>query len=208
MMRFIGIVVGVFVVAVLLCGAATVYGRTRTDPDMPHFQNCEGLPCMFGVQPGYTTWLDARADLAALNPREMSRARIILRADNGDWIEMYPSMDHVSVGSISYFPPRNRIVPVAWVIARYGAPCSVTVYRYSDIVTLRYPFLLANVLVPEDEFHHHTPINTLYFTDPAYKSNIQRDVCVDNITDGAANRRWLGFTSISSYLRSPIYRGR
>ncbi len=187
---------------------AMVAGQTRAADDLRarQFYWCGTSPCVMGITPGNTDWHEAQTTLARQQHSYVQPKSIVFPLQPEGEASFFISVDGVSVGR-TYLSFRQP-VSVGWLMARYGSPCGLTFYLYSDTITLRYPFLLANINLPDGHLHPHMPVHNIQFSDPHFMMKAQPDVCVDNITDGARNRRWLGFADRWYYLlQAPLKNG-
>jgi hypothetical protein len=163
--------------------------------------DCDGVPCVYGVMAGRTSWQAAQVSFAQLENTVLEEQAIALRAAEVGHIDLFISVDKVNVGRISVRP--EEVITAGWLIQHYGVPCGITIYRFSDIITLRYPTLLANIRMTGAPFAATIPVELLQILDPAFKPKYQPDMCIDNITDGARNFRWGGFSSARFYYGHP-----
>lgn len=186
----------------LLCVAAIAAGREARAaaqgaiPDM-----CDGLPCLMGLVPGRTPWVDARNSLAALNANSPESRQIVIPVGERGEVTLYPSVDRVSVGRINIrFGPELHL-PAGWIVERFGLPCGISIYYDPQMITLRYPFLLANVRFAQSHFDIQASVISVQFSDPAFQPSSQLDPCRDNVTDWkVSNRGWQGFASVGRYI--------
>lgn len=186
-----------------LCGIAIAVGHLNVSAmPGPEFGHCDGRPCLVNMSPGVTSWMDAHAAFRRLPNAEISGKRIVIPFFPGVKVEFYPSLDEITVGRAYIILAKDRPLPAGWVILRYGPPCGVSIYfRTGPLMTLRYPFLLANIDLSDKAFTPHAPLTSLQFKDPAFESRIQPDLCVDNVSsDSTINRRWQGFITPEKYL--------
>lgn len=192
---------------VVLCAAAIVYGRVYAAPDdarVDGFRRCDGIPCLMGVTPGVTRWDEAHMLLASAQVINLSDKRIMFAIDGESSAEIYPSVDGVNVGRMYVHFSQEKPLAAGWLVQRYGTPCGVSIYYNfrQRSITLRYPFMLANILMTDDHLDSRAPVTNIQFADPAFKSETQPNPCIDNITSGGtANRSWQGFTTLREYLR-------
>lgn len=174
---------GVFL---LVVGARTL-GQQMTRPVHPlvaDLRLCNDGPCAGGVAPGLTEWE------AAFDPHSK---RVALNIGRDVQAVFFPSVDGQHVGRAYVdFPPESRMA-VGWLVAWYGEPCGISYYPRADQFVVRYPHTLVN-LSTRDALSAHTPVVQIQWADPAYTSEMQPDICIDNITDGVYNRAWRGFT--------------
>jgi hypothetical protein len=162
------------------------------------FDACDGTPCIMGITPGQTRWSTAQTELT--QARLVSAKALSLGVYVGVEIDMYQSADGESVGpiNINFDDP----MPIGWILLRYGEPCGISLYPQMNLVTLRYPFMLANVPLDANWIHPDLTVTSMQFKDPAGQLFAQPDICVDNITDGVRNRDWLGFAPVWHYLKT------
>jgi hypothetical protein len=191
----------------MLCAAAIVYGRAYAAPDDNRAVDlalCHGMPCLDGITPGHTSWTEAQTIFAEVEGSQLLERRIVFHLERDASAELYPSVDGVNVGRMYVTFSDEHPLAAGWLVQRYGRPCGVSLYYNfrQRSVTLRYPFLLANILMEDNRIHSHAPITNIQFSDPAFKSETQPNPCIDNITTGGtANRSWEGFTTLNEYLR-------
>jgi hypothetical protein len=171
------------------------------DPRALHFALCDGRPCALDMLPGTTSWADA-AQLLSRYPIDGFDDKHVYTSLSGVSIESYISIDAMSVGRIYLSFPREMPLSAGWVIQRFGVPCGVSLYGSGDLMTLRYPLLLANVRVVDGAFSMDAPVTTIHLSDPHFDFERQPDPCIDNITTRQMlNTHWQGFTPLSVYWR-------
>jgi hypothetical protein len=153
---------------------------------LPHL--CAGWPCVEQVAVGQTRWGDA---INLTNTQPITRRFIEIGMGEGNTARFYPSIDAVHVGR-GYM---HTATPAGYVLLWYGEPCAISYYPASRLLVMRYPHTLVNIQLGQANFTPRTPINMFTWQDPAYQSEMQPDICVDNITDGVVNTPWRGFTS-------------
>lgn len=160
--------------------------------------SCDGSPCVIDLVPGSSPWTKIQPALQGFQGDFLDR-QISITWPLSTEVSFYRSVDKLSLGRIQI----NYRIPfsVGWLIIRYGKPCGITIYHSVGMITIRYPFLLANVNFQTNVFNPNMAITTIQYNDPHYISKAQPNICVDNITDGARNRSWRGFAPIWFYLR-------
>jgi hypothetical protein len=167
---------------------------------------CGGVPCYqageISIVPGLTPWSDAHLLLPKVNGSY--EKRIVLHGVAQSEISLYPSINGFTVGRIYIDLPAGSYLPAGLIVARYGAPCGLSFYYDQKLLTLRYPFLLVNVQSTGKRLDLAMPVSNVQYSDPAYHSKEQPDLCIDNITTwNMSNQRWQGFTAIARYVRHP-----
>jgi hypothetical protein len=184
----------------LIILVTTAYSRavpTSMEDPASSFDACDGTPCVMGITPGLTRWSAAQTqftDAGIISAKALNLGDAI-----GVDIDMYQSADGESVGPISM--NFDDPMPIGWILLRYGTPCGVSLYPQMNLITLRYPFMLANVPLNTNHIAPELGVSSMQFKDPAGQLFAQPDICVDNITDGAQNREWLGFAPVWHYLK-------
>lgn len=191
---------GVLCLLALLVGWVSAAGEPAIG-----LANCGGTPCVYGIAPGHVGWGEAQQGLlqrARQFSQFISQPKSItaVNAKRGT-AALYISVDLTNVGRISLTPEGE--ITAGWLLAHFGQPCGITIYRYNNIITLRYPTLLANVDAATHRITASTPLQHIQVLDPAFKSDYQRNVCIDNVTDGARNYRWAGFARARYYAAHP-----
>jgi hypothetical protein len=204
MRRLVGLLFGFCVLHGMVLVAAIVYGRGTPLPEAVRalgFDRCGDVPCFMEILPGQTPWLDVQVTLARRPGSNVWDKRILVKSSVGSEAALYPSINGVTIGRIYITPSRDTPLPAGWIVERFGLPCGVSVYYETGIMTLRYPFLLANVRIADNYLHLYAPIMQLQLTNPSFISTTQPNQCVDNITGWKMeNRTWQGFASIRHYL--------
>lgn len=190
--------------SMLLLGvsAALVWGQSHAVPEDPRaagLDHCEGIPCLLGIIPGTTAWPQSSETYAALRFTDFTPKRLVVELAPGATAEMYRSINPAAIGPI--YLRLKQPLAVGWLLARYGQPCGITFYPRQGLMTIRYPFLLANALLQGDRLHLRLPIVSITYADPAMPSGIQTNLCVDNVTDGARNRQWRGVAPVWAYMK-------
>jgi hypothetical protein len=155
---------------------------------------CGGRPCILGLVPGETRWDTTEAAL------QVGSARTIYRkTEPAGEFGFFPSVDSVSLGRVSI--TLDEPMQAGWIIQRFGPPCGVSLYWEMQIVTLRYPALLANVQMIGDGLHLDDPVTSIHFSDPHFIMERQPDLCMDNVSPHAVfNTVWRGFAPFRRYL--------
>jgi hypothetical protein len=193
--------------AVLATLCTLTLGLARAVPgnqsELP-FDLCNGIPCVMGVSPGVTMWLYAQQRLSTMPDSQVLPKEIVLFVKHTATAVIYPSINRKAVGRIYINFSTDRAPLVGWIVQRYGFPCGVSVYFDSHLLTLRYPALLVNVRLTHEWLSTATPISSIHFADPNFRSATQPDLCVDNVTSGGMiNRPWYGFSSLRFYRDHP-----
>lgn len=185
-----------------LCILAMWVGRTFAAPAdawMADMDYCEDRPCLLGVIPGTTLWSTAQVDLAGLPDGSVSGRRITVLVDADTEVQLFPSVNGVTVGRI--YVNLDRALDAGWIVQRFGKPCGVSIYFEARMVTLRYPFLLANIALEDERLQTDMPVSFIQFADPDFRLKKQPDLCVDTVTTRQVlNAPWRGFTSIQRYI--------
>ncbi len=186
-----------------LCCAAMGYGRgvlLPADMRVAGFAACEGKPCLLGIIPGETEWIQAHTVFKGSAASASDKQIIVPLYPDGE-AEFYVSVNTHTVGRI--YVRFDRPVSVAWIIQRFGRPCGVSIYAAAGMLTVRYPNLLANVEFTEDRFDPDLPVTRVEFSDPAFRLKVQPDLCVDSVTSRqAVNSPWRGFAPLRQYTAS------
>ncbi len=175
-----------------LCLLAVSTGRiTRLHPT-PHLTTrphlCAGQPCIERITVGQTRWDDA---ITLTGTQPITARKVEVSMGEGATARFFPSIDTVHVGR-GYM---HTATPAGYILVWYGEPCAVSYYPNPRLLVLRYPHTLINIQLSDAAFSPHTPVAMISWQDPAYESEMQPDICVDNITDGVVNTPWYGFTS-------------
>ncbi|MDZ4763961.1 MAG: hypothetical protein SGI73_05360 [Chloroflexota bacterium] len=162
---------------------------------------CDETLCLLNIVPGKTTWTAAQQHLASQPGGEIGARHIIIQATSGGEIGFYPSMDTEFVGRIygSYAPVRS--IAIGWIIQAIGVPCGVSYYwrTRTNLLTLRYPLMVVNLQLHDDQFTPYSLIDSIQLNDPAFDLRTQPDPCVDNISNGVNNSNWRGFFGVVRY---------
>jgi hypothetical protein len=185
-----------------LCILAMWFGRTfaePTDARVADMDYCEGSPCLLGVIPGITLWTTAQIDLSGLPDGSVSARRIIIPVDENTEVQLFPSVNGITVGRI--YINLDRPLDAGWLVQRFGKPCGVSIYFEAHMVTLRYPFMLANIELEDERLQTDMPVSFIQFADPDFRLKKQPDLCVDTVTTRQVlNAPWGGFRSIRQYV--------
>lgn len=184
----------------ILLWGAVAYGREFARPEDVRADSitaCDELPCVLGLIPGRTLWHEAQTHLARWDAA-VSLKTIQVTVNPRAEASFYQSVNGVALGRIAL--RFDQPLSVGWLVSHYGQPCGITIYHTTRTATLRYAFLLANIRLDHDQVGAHTPILSIHFTDPAFKSTQQPNLCVDNITNGAQNYHWKGFAPLWFYI--------
>jgi len=186
----------------LVSGAALAAGRAFRPPEDNRallLAWCESAPCIMDIIPGQTQWAATTGQISRLPDTRLFPKQIVVRLESAA-LEFYPSINRGAVGRIFLHFPQDHQLDAGWVIQRFGEPCGVSLYPSLNQVTLRYRFLLANVQVEHDRLQPQSAVSQIVLTDPHFRSDIQPDPCVDNITNHQMlNSFWKGFSTIGYY---------
>ncbi|MCL4248587.1 MAG: hypothetical protein KJ065_10620 [Anaerolineae bacterium] len=186
----------------LASGAALSAGRALRLPEDSRVRLiawCETSPCVMDIVPGETGWIRTQGQLDDLPDRVLFPRQIIVRLEHID-LEFYPSVNGESVGRIFLHFPQNHHFDAGWIVQRFGEPCGVSIYPASDQMTLRFPFLLANVNVDDDRLRPQSAVSMISLQDPHFRFEAQPDPCIDNITSRQMlNSLWKGFSTVGYY---------
>jgi hypothetical protein len=189
---------GLCAVLALLAGRAL---GMPGDARVQQMQVCAGQPCLMGIAPGVTTWEAAQARLHE-QVQAQAEARRLTFDIASTRVETYVSVNRRTVGRI-YLLPQGQPLSAGWIIQRYGVPCGVSIYYGADIVTLRYPQLLANIRAAGGTFDPDSPVTAVRYSDPHFLFDSQPNPCIDNITSRQTiNTGWHGFVPFTRYLRA------
>jgi hypothetical protein len=152
---------------------------------------CDGQPCIMDVTVGSTVWRDVPAVLGDV-PYEWGERRVHISVSPAMSVVFFRSVDgeHVGRGRLAVDGAR---LPVGWVLVWYGEPCGLSYYPRTSSLVVRYPHSLVNIALRGQGFSPHTAIHDIRWQDPAFESDMQPDLCIDNITDGVVNSQWRGF---------------
>lgn len=183
----------------LLSLGAGLLGQTLLPDDTraASLQTCDGAACALGITPGSTLWETAYKRFTSADGKLSAKSIIVPMRPRAE-AALYVSVNRVHVGRISlaFIEP----LEMGWVLARYGAPCGVSIYQNAQMLTLRYPFLLANVKLNGERLDSRLPVTSIQYQDPAFEMAIQPNICVDPVTDLAVNTAWRGFAPLWRYL--------
>ncbi|MDX2161011.1 MAG: hypothetical protein SF162_06765 [bacterium] len=178
----------------LFAGALIVMGGARAamPPDTvarAGFSQCSA-PCLLTILPGETVWTavaDGGDDATFTLPPSGT-------------ISLYRSADGVKVGRMFAFLPPG--IAFGWVTTYFGEPCGVSLYPRAELVTVRYPTVLANLSVESRQFTSFSPVISLQFIDPAGAGDVLREHCADHVTGyGVFNSQWHGISRLRDLLR-------
>jgi hypothetical protein len=168
--------------------------RPPEDARAAALARCDDRPCVLGLVPGASRWEDVRQLLEESDARTLYR-RVEPPAELG----FFPSVDKVSLGQVSI--NLQQPMQAGWVIQRFGAPCGVSIYWEMNIVTLRYPALLANISMIGNGLHLTDPVTSIHLSDPHFHMERQPDLCIDSLSPHAVhNTVWMGFAPYRRYL--------
>ncbi|MCA9902485.1 MAG: hypothetical protein KC547_01400 [Anaerolineae bacterium] len=203
-MRTFGLRLSITLVLILalVSGAALAAGRVLRPPEDGRaalIAWCEMSPCVMDIVPGETDWTRTQGQLDDLPDRVLLPRQIVVRQDFIA-LEFYPSVNGESVGRIFLHFPQNHHFDAGWIVQRFGEPCGVSIYPASGQITLRYPFLLANVDVDDNRLRPQSAVSMISLQDPHFRFEVQPDPCIDNITSRQMlNSPWKGFSTITYY---------
>ena len=199
MRRFFGLSLLLLAGMTLVCLAVSGLGHALATQSELGVGICDGQPCVQGVIPGKTAWQTAQARLSQKHGARIEDKSIRFTSTANAQTDLYISVDLTNVGRIAISPSGD--LTLGWLIAQYGVPCGITIYRYSNTITIRYPALLANIEPDAQLLRVRFPLKQVLILDPAFSPVFQPNMCVDNMTDGARNYRWAGFATPRYYIQ-------
>jgi hypothetical protein len=168
-------------------------GNEPSDARVAALALCGDQPCIWGLVPGQTEWASAQQSLAGAGARTIYR-----QIEPAGEFGFFPSVDRISLGRVSI--TLAEPMQAGWIVQRFGAPCGVSIYWEMDIVTLRYPALLANVGLTGDGLHLSDPVTSIHLADPHFHLDRQPDLCLDSHSPHAVyNTVWMGFAPYRRY---------
>lgn len=168
--------------------------RLPEDARASALARCADRPCVLGLVPGETPWVDVAQALDVADTRTIYR-----RVEPAGELGFFMSVDRVSLGQVSI--TLEQPMQAAWIIQRFGAPCGVSIYWAMNIVTLRYPTLLANLQMIGSGLHLDDPVTSIHLSDPNFRMERQPDLCIDSVSPHAVhNTTWMGFAPFRRYL--------
>jgi hypothetical protein len=192
----------------LLCLLAMLWGRLYSDQpaEVAVFDpaQCDGVPCVFGLQPGVSSWRDAESVFEQLEDYQRFSGYVVIPLAQRSEIAIFRSVDKLSVGRINVSLPSHTKLSAGWLVRHHGEPCGVTLYNGARMITLRYPYLLANIYMDGDPMFNArltptAPVLNFMITDPKFTG--LPNLCQDRVTSrDAVNRAWYGFASLRHYL--------
>jgi hypothetical protein len=204
MKRFVVRLIGLWLMLAGGLFAVIVVGRVAPLPASIQaigFDRCGEAPCFMHILPGYTPWRDTHMAMAKRPDSNVWDKRIIVKSTVGSEAALYPSFSGETIGRVYITPSRYTPLSVGWIVQRYGPPCGVSVYYETGIMTLRYPFLLANIRLVDNYLDLNAPVAQLQLTDPVFFSKLRPNPCVENVTGWKMEiRTWQGFASVRHYL--------
>ena len=116
-------------------------------------------------------------------------------------IAVFRSIDKISVGRINISLPENTAISVGWIIAQYGQPYGITLYARSQMITLRYPFMVVNTMMEDWRVVANATVMSFFIHDPHFQLKVYTNPCIDRMSSrDAVNRAWRGFTNVYIYL--------
>ncbi len=187
-------------VLVLVGASLLMTSLGRLNPYPGHFLGsnlglCNGRPCMMGLTLGETPWQDISVKLTEALDYHLEDQQMYIPIKGSTSMNFFQSVDgeHVGRGAL-YLRSEDETLPIGWIVTWYGDPCGLSYYPRSNNLVVRYPHTLINMRMgTERKFTPYTSARSIHWQDEAYKSEIQPDICVDNITAGAINSAWRGF---------------
>ncbi len=183
-----------------LCAVSITYGGIIGLPTALRdigFSNCQ-TPCFMDIEPGVTLWETARANLEARGVAVETNVASLNFGTRNDSAFMV-SADGTHAGAIYVFLPPDRF-SVGWLLELYGQPCGASIYPRTQVITLRYPAMIANLAMTAP-FNANTSVTTLLFADLASPHGVIWSQCRDDITIRVINVHWRGFVPLQRLSR-------
>jgi hypothetical protein len=173
----------------LLTGATIALIGVYREPERNiEMSRCAGTPCWNAIVPGKTGWADALTIISAHSDPTAGQ------------VTGFPSDDGQSVASLLLTRPTLRL---GEVIALYGKPQCVDIFRQVDTMTLHYTLLHVLTRFQNDHLSPDSPILSLVL---GALPGTESDAPVCDGPHSAetdlhmARRRWLGYASLQIYL--------
>src|SRR5258708_36498805 len=181
------ITLGLALTITLICMAVVASSRTHVLPnenwDMG-LMRCAGEPCFLEITPGKTTWVAAVAALG----NDSKYAKVVL----------VPSENGNSVDSIFIEPLVEQPITVGEIVALYGTPSCVDIYRQSSTVELNYRLLHVLTQFTDNQIRPDAYVTFIVMENPSvYPTQCDS---IDGYKRQAIRRFWQGFASEQYYL--------
>jgi hypothetical protein len=194
--RFLRNVLIVWMLMLVLCSGALIYGRASNQPNELQelgFGTCDGDPCFMGIVPGKTSWEDADILLKRFNPSiqqegwaeyDERHLHVILR-------EAKNYVDMLDLSPIEY--SHSFGITLQMLIQNMGVPCAVSYSTRGSIgPALYYPSFWVVVISNQDRIRPLDAIEEIYVAHSEESIGCKQ-------TRASPRKPWLGFTLLSRY---------
>jgi hypothetical protein len=186
--------------AAVVC--ALVVGSARPQPmrnPIEGLEQCIGLPCYWGVVPGYTDWDDILAQFAGRVIKKTENEITALAGNTTQTTVYFWRVENTSTVSSFEIQFYNAGPRLGDIVAAYGAPCFVAQPQANlSIVGVAYPYMIAFASVDLESSYgkfvnSRSSVNRLWITSsPVYQMS-------KGWEGGWSALPWLGFTTLRHY---------
>jgi hypothetical protein len=187
--------------AILACMGVIAYSSTYPATDgisQLGLMRCGELPCFRGIEPGRTSWADA---VAAFN----GQSSIRIDGFAGNFV-LFPSKNGASLGAIFIRLPLDQLITIGELIAFYGTPSCVHIFRQSHTLILHYPSLHVLTQFVDHRISASTSIKFILIGEPVTLLDQHQTQCdptrFDSNQGQVSRRAWRGFASARSYFEA------
>ncbi|HVU14404.1 MAG TPA: hypothetical protein VHD90_24165 [Phototrophicaceae bacterium] len=196
MKRLSGLAFSISLLLTMICTVVVVSSGTL--PESEHrpavgLMRCGDLPCYQTITPGETSW---RSAVAALGGQS------IIREDASySEIALFPSSDGGTVASILLDRPIHPVT-IGNLVALYGTPTCMVVFRESNTLMLHYPLLHVYAQFSDKTFTPFSHARSIVLGTPA-ESTTSVSPCTSAKPETLLEQAppWQIFGAVSRYLR-------
>lgn len=200
--RLLLTIVILIVVFAVLSAAARAYGRSLPLPEevrkfgLWEAERCNrDTPCVLGVVPGKTNWADAQKIVAGINRVQVSVDRIWIPFNPETYIGFFLYGDIVGTSQTSISPAGKDSLSLGWLLALYGAPCTISHVRGGPI-GLYGRHMYAFVITDNDRLDLFDKIMIVTFPGPG---PIRVQNGCDTTDEFTSIELWRGFSTLKRY---------
>jgi hypothetical protein len=166
---------------------------------------CDGTPCLWGMTPGVTRWVDVSANLSKRPGGKKSGPCVTFnyKATNDHTVVACTAPDQVTLGMVEFGVARiHPISTLGATIRRYGPPCLIIANQFSRFrsLTLLYPKLIIQVSVPERRLEPAASIVNIMMLPQKLPAGWRQNLCDKSTVDtNNVAKTWRGFTWTAYY---------
>ena len=202
-MRFIRLILLLWLLVAILIGGATRWGMAQIEPNELQargFDMCGSRSCFIGITPGITTWSEAKTILTKWGHPIKSDDDFSVSIGSVE-VDISSLNSYVDSMNIIGIPNGNFVFPsVGSFVAKYGPPCRLLFNGDPNYIELAYPSMMLRVFRGnQTQLELDMPIYNVNLRDLSRLSIDPLDFCTYNKIGGPGIIAWSGFASGDYY---------